>query len=364
MSPAEANRQAFGRFNDEIRRCACLYPTQRDVAWLLAMATLREGFNSIAFASLNELTHVDVRRGPFAGLGANDLSLAVMGGRRGEKLVQGLKHFGIVVVDERARIEAAMPLTVWLLVTDSRQWTLPAEGWLYAADEMAEWQMHLRSCRRRHTASLGGLSVAADLHDARATVEPMAGQRAADAPLIEIGKGTATEGRRSFSANADAPDVPPMAGRDACASRHSESRNADLRGNARAIPKVGTPCGRASDSSLKTKDSRLKINLKSWSDYSMEQKKSALIELEDCNSDDRVRGLLNIILGDDVTVRDGGKWIKARWTQRAGVQRVMVMVVERLGQTHLERVRCTGRLAHSYAASCGVKFLGTLYFNH
>ena len=96
----------------------------------------------------------------------------------------------------------------------------------------------------------------------------------------------------------------------------------------------------------------------------MEQKKSALIELEDCNSDDRVRGLLNIILGDDVTVRDGGKWIKARWTQRAGVQRVMVMVVERLGQTHLERVRCTGRLAHSYAASCGVKFLGTLYFNH
>ena len=102
-----------------------------------------------------------------------------------------------------------------------------------------------------------------------------------------------------------------MAGRDACASRHSECRNA-LRARV----------------------------------------------------DDRVRALLNIILGDDVTERDGGKWIKARWTQRDGVQRVMVLVVERLRQTHLERVRCTGRLAHSYAASCGVKFLGTLYFNH
>jgi hypothetical protein len=210
------------------------------VAWLLAMATLREGFNSVAFASLNELTCVDARRAPFAGLGANDLSLAVMGGRRGDKLVQGLKHLGIVVVDERSRIEAAMPLTVWMLITDKRQWKLPADGWLYSASELVEWQMHLRSCRRRHTAALGGLAVDADLKDGLAAIVPMADAQP-DAPSAVNGRGTATDGRRSFSSDLDALDVPPMAGLGVLPSRRSESRNAETPAKARCFPNVGMP---------------------------------------------------------------------------------------------------------------------------
>ena len=254
LSPAEANRQAFGRFVDEVRRCECLYPTQRNVAWLLAMATLREGFNSIAFASLNELTALKVGGKPFMGLGANDLTDAVNGRWEVksvagiEKRVRraGLKDLGMVVVEERAQIEAAMPLTVWLLVADSRQWILPADGWLYAADELVGWQMHLRACRRRHTSALPALAVDADLHDARATVEPMADQCARNAHGFDAEIETATDGRLSFSKITDALEVPPMAGRSALANPHSEFRNADLPAKRRHVPKVGTPCACAS----------------------------------------------------------------------------------------------------------------------
>jgi hypothetical protein len=61
-----------------------------------------------------------------------------------------------------------------------------------------------------------------------------------DAPLRSENE-TAGGAGRSFSSNTDAPDVLSVTGCGANASRHSESRNADLRGNGRAIPTFGTP---------------------------------------------------------------------------------------------------------------------------
>jgi hypothetical protein len=228
LSPAESNRQAFGFYCTEILRLNCLSPTQHLVAWLLGFRTLKQGFNSVDYSTLEELTDLGDGSGPFAGLGANDLSPAL----------RHLRGLGIVHIDPKSNVEAAMPLWTLLVIADSGQWSgVPANGWRWAADGLA--RLKAQSCRQRHTGALHGLAREADLHDGRAAVMPMVHRVAADAPLAENGKITATNGRRYFSANADAPDVPPKAGRDAVASRHSESRNADLRGNARAIPKVG-----------------------------------------------------------------------------------------------------------------------------
>jgi hypothetical protein len=307
---------------------------------LILEDSLQRGLWSVCYARLEDLVFDMAGEPPRVNLSANDLS----------PTLKRLDAMHLI------RAEFGARAGWYVLVLPSSGWDVQ---WHRPASRRALRWMHLDGLRRAAAPFLPSFAPDADLYDALARAVPGASSAADDACEEKI-----LASRRDFSSaqKADAPDVPPLAGLGACASRHSESRNAVLQGKSRCVPKIGTPSrARAAASSLKTKDSRLKINLKSWSDYSIEQKKSALIELEDCNSDDRVRALLNIILGDDVTYRDGGKWIKARWTQRAVVQRVMVLVVERLSQTHLERVRCTGRLAHSYAASCGVKFLTNIF---
>lgn len=225
LSRQEACRQSFGRFCEEIERCKALFGTQRRVAKLIGKLTLKRGVTSIDFPSLDLLTRVDARRASFAGLGANDLSLAVNGGLRrrpGKEpvLVAGLKQLGIVVVDERSALEAALPRTVWTLVSDSRQWLIPSDGWFNTASEEAEWLMHVEALCRWPTPALPGLAAEADLHDGRASVMPMA--------------------HAATPAMSDAREVPPMAERRAVAPCRSESRNAGNQGIGRCVPTFGT----------------------------------------------------------------------------------------------------------------------------
>lgn len=354
----------FPRFMDDVRR-AVLTPTQKLGCELLAEDTLLRGFYSVWYHTLNDflldvpgnpprvgprLLHAGTDKEKLVGkMEANDLS----------PLFKQLEALRIIRAEWSQR-------DGWyvLVLPVCANWNV---SWRCPASRRALRWMHLDGLRRAAAPFLPSFAPDADLYDALCRAGSGASS-VSDAPLVETASEEKSLASRQHFYSAQKTDAPVVLraeerGEDACRRKpHSEIRNATLLGNGGAIPKVGMPCARAAASRLKTQDSRLKINLKSWSDYLIEEKKSALIELEDCNSDDRVRALLNIILGDDVTARDGGKWIKAHWSQRAGVQSVMTLVVDRLGQTHLERIRCTGRLAHSYAASCGVKFFGDPLF--
>lgn len=103
-----------------------------------------------------------------------------------------------------------------------------------------------------------------------------------------------------------------------------------------------------------SKDKRLLISLKHWNAFSMAEKKAALAELEVTRSNDRVRVLLGVIMGEDELPRNGGKWIAARMRDRTGVQRVMVSLVERMGLVHLPKLRSAGGMAHRYGDQYGI----------
>ena len=234
LSPARTIRAAYGPFCDAVRRLGCLTPTQKLLAWVLAQATLKQGFTSLAYSSLTELTQVRPHAKPFAGLAKNDLSPAL----------NALKQHGLVKLEERATLESGVPpVTLLLVIADATQWAVPADGWLFGETEERELLDHLLACRRRWTAQLPELAESADLHDARAAI---AAEAVAGNALVE------PDERDRSACRVGAFVRPTVDAREVCrdkatpcdAPRRSESRNAEMRenkGNARGVPKVRTP---------------------------------------------------------------------------------------------------------------------------
>lgn len=353
LSPARANHAAYGPFCDAVRRLGCLTPTQKLLAWVLAQATFRKGFTSLAFSSLTELTQVRPQARPFAGLGKNDLSPAL----------NALKHFGLVSLEERAPLESGVPpVTVLLMIADASQWAVPADGWLFSVEEERELLSHLLACRQRWTAYLPELAVEPDLHDARAAVAAEEVSRNALVDTDERARAACRSGAFARS-TVDAHRVCHTRQERAVMRERSESRNAERPANAGGVLKVGTLL------SLKTKeDKRLKTNLKHWSEFTLEQKKDALSDLETATDGDELRRIFEIILGEDVAsgerftpqghrvFGDAGKWINAIRTQRRDVHRCMASVIERCFDPAAEKITALGGWAHREAVRIGIKF--------
>ena len=224
-------RGKFGVFLDELFRLKLevIYPTQLQVARLLAELTFGQGDDSVAFGSLNELICYDERVAGFAGLHKSDLSLAINGGVKSvggvPRRVLGLVDYGICRVEVKQQLEAGVPpVSVLQMVADSRQWTVPVAGWRYVEAERSAWVMHSLACRQRHTAALPSLAVEPDLQDARAAVGESPVRPMDDALVV----------RRAAESGAGA-------------SRRSVVRNADLPAKARCVPQVGTHRARASE---------------------------------------------------------------------------------------------------------------------
>ena len=212
---------AFGFVMDDLRR-AILTPTQRSVMELIVEDSLQRGFWSVCYARLEDLVFDMAGEPPRVNLSANDLS----------PTLKRLHAMHLI------RAEFGARAGWYVLVLPSSGWNVQ---WHRPASRRALRWMHLDGLRRAAAPFLPSFAPDADLYDALARAVPGASSAAENAGEEKI-----LASRQDFSSaqKADAPDVQPMAGRGACASRHSESRNADLRGNARAIPKVGTPCAR------------------------------------------------------------------------------------------------------------------------
>jgi hypothetical protein len=219
---------------------ACLTPTQKDVACLLAEATLLQGVTSLPFESLELLTAMGPGRQPFAGLSKADLSLAISGGPvRGGGLQKGLKHFEIVVLDERGPLERGIQCTILTVMADAQQWGVPLSGWRYTASDKAEWLSNVAACRRSFTPRLGGLLAEPDLLDARAAVaaESVVNQ-AVDA--LSNQPPTTLGACRAGVLAADALRIRDPRS-DARESRgRSDIRNAETPAKARCVPTFGT----------------------------------------------------------------------------------------------------------------------------
>lgn len=244
LLPHKVNRAAFGPFCDEIRRLACLTPTQKDVACLLAEATLMQGFTSLPVRSLEALTELGQGMRPFAGLGKNDLSLAINGGMvREGRLQHGLRHFRILVVDERGPLERGIDCRVLTVVADATQWAVDASAWRFAPQDRVQWLENVSACRRAFTAHLRGLVPDADLLDARAAVA--AESVSADALDGDDQDRTACRVGRVSPVDALGSQVQRMRGVPAACragqrSRRSDSRNAKTAENAGLVPTFGT----------------------------------------------------------------------------------------------------------------------------
>jgi len=226
LSPLRVNRSAYGPFCDAVRRLNCITPTQAEVARFVAWATLRQGFNSLAFCSLSELTQVRAHARPFAGLGKNDLSPALI----------ALQHFGLVKMETREQLEPGVPpVTLLLVIADSSQWSVPDSGWKFSVEEENALLLHLLACRQRWTAQLPELAEEPDLLDARAAI-------AAEQAASQNDAGPQAACRTSApSVRTNALDLCPTPERGRVSQCRSESQNAESPMNARAVPKVGTP---------------------------------------------------------------------------------------------------------------------------
>lgn len=225
LSALRVNRSAYGPFCDAVRRLSCITPTQAEVARFIAWATLRQGFNSLAFCSLNELTQVRPHARPFSGLGKNDLSPALI----------ALQQFGLVKMEPREQLEPGVPVTVLLVFADPQQWSVPDSGWKFSVEEENALLSHLLACRQRWTAQLPELAEEPDLLDARAAIAAEQAASQTDAELQAACRTSAPVVRT----NALSLCPTPNGGR--VSQCRSESRNAETPMNARAVPKVGTP---------------------------------------------------------------------------------------------------------------------------
>lgn len=240
LSPRQVCRAAFGPFCDAVRRLACLTPTQRDVACLLAEATLAQGVTSLPFESLESLTGMGQGVRPFAGLGKNDLSLAINGGVvRDGRLMEGLKHFGILVVDERGPLERGIQCTILSVVAEASQWAVPAAGWRYSPEERCRWLANVAACRAAFTPQLDGLVEEADLLDARAAVAAeAAATQGNDAREVQL-PNDSIACRASHSA-LDARDERRGRLRAASSAACSDIRNLKTAEKGRGVPTFGT----------------------------------------------------------------------------------------------------------------------------
>jgi hypothetical protein len=229
LSPVRIARAAYGPWCDAVRRLGVLTPTQRDIARLIGWATLRQGFTSLAFRSLTELTQVRAHARPFAGLGKNDLSPAL----------NALKQFGLVKLEERAALESGVPpVTLLLVIADVQQWSVPDNGWLFTLEEEKELLMHLLACRQRWTAQFPELGESADLHDARAA---LAVESAANALVVPTKTNAAACRGASFGGHAtDAREACFGPKERAKAPRRSDFQNAENAANAGSVPTFGT----------------------------------------------------------------------------------------------------------------------------
>jgi len=213
LVPRAVCKAAFGPFCANVRRLSCLTPTQKDIAVVLAKATLKRGFSVLLLSSLSELTQTRPHAVPFAGLGKNDLSpgLAALAG------------LGIVRIEERDALESgALPVTKITLFANAAEWSVRASDWRYSAADERALEEHWEACFQRFTPQLDGLVDDADLMDARA-------QTSAEAVAAH---------------ESDARGVEPRLDGRAVRSVCSESRNAEGAENiaeTRGVPKVGTP---------------------------------------------------------------------------------------------------------------------------
>lgn len=377
VSPALKSllRQAFGPFCMNLMRVrlSVLAPSEHQVAYWLAVWSLKAGRPNVNFRSLAQLSGEECGGRPFMGLGANDLSPAI----------HGLARLGIVLVDESLVLEPGWRRTIWSPVTDVALWHgVPANGWYGAAADVAAQGAHVAALGQWPTASLAGLEVEADLKDGlispttHAVGAMPSGRGGADARsllpgsplarLAAVGAALAADARQRDAGQAIGLPARPGDQRDAGLNdgdarpagiarpgralggsgvadrgRRSEGRNGESPAMAGRILAAGMHLKRDQERPERS----LKINLKGWAAYSIGDKKEALYELEDCNDDDRVRRLLEVILGEDVAAIDAGKWIIARRTMRQQVTAAMTLVVEHMTTGE---VRAAGALAHFY----------------
>ncbi len=333
LSPQRQNKAAFGPFCDAVRRLACLTPSQKDFACLLAEATLLQGVTSLPFESLESLTDCGPGHRPFAGLGKNDLSLIINGGWRrkinsetGEesrKWVPGLVEFGIVVMDERGPLERGLRCTILTVMAEASQWSVPLYAWRYSAEEKVQWLANVAACRRAFTPQLEGLVEEADLLDARAAV---AAEAAASGNLPpgndddarEVQTPTTAGACRAAVSGVDARGVRPERTRGVPLPGRSDSQNAELQAKARTVPTVGTPT-RARALSPKTVSSKSALTL------SVDELKSLIRSGREL---DFVSAMQAIIPTHENG--DGGKW-RVRWRRddlKPFVVSVFEMIIE------------------------------------
>lgn len=266
LGVSEDCRRSFGRFCAALERLGCLTPVQLLLAKKLARVTLWRGRTGIDFASVKQLMRLEDGRGPFCGFSAPAVSLAMNGNyAAGERVVQmGLRHYGIVLVEERSCLEAGLARTVWSVVADWRQWSgVPADGWREGPADEASWVRQLEASSRWPTGPLPGLAREPDLKDALVSLPgptdvPRAVCGAGAGPVRDARLG-ASEGRaRSSQAVA----------RSGCAEGHPARSGADARPRGVTTPegtgvsgsseclkmkslrkavgvqRVGTPCAR------------------------------------------------------------------------------------------------------------------------
>jgi hypothetical protein len=346
---------AFGPFMDDLRR-AILTPTQRTVLELIAEDSLLRGFFSVCYPTLEALVLDDPGQSARANLSANDISPAL-------KHVSGM---GILRADWFVTNNGRALYVI--LLPDSSTWSV---GWRCAASRRAARWDYLDEVRRADAPFLKGLAPDADLYDALATVVVRAAPAndRSNAPILPSGEPLAGSvplgatnvpedhsASRKGSLPVDKPNAPRVSysKTERCHASRRAMRS-DFQNAERPIGKAFSRCHSESQNHplrLKDKDPKeLKINLKSWRAFSIEQKKNALADLEATTSFDEVCRCLEIILGEDVARRESGKWINARKRFPIEFQSVMVIMVEDMSAGIVDHA---GRKAHFYGRQHGI----------
>lgn len=260
LRPDRECKAAFGPFCDAILRLhtgqGLFTPGMADVARLLAKRTLLQGFNSIEFRTLEDLTRLPSRPDEdarfFSGWAANDLSRVIRGWWDGAALRPGLAGFGIVRVEQKAVIEAGVPpVSILLVMADVASWTVPVGAWRSSAEELAALVVHPLACRQRWTGCLPSLVREPDLHDALASPPARA---ARDARRVENERQDAAACRGGVLGRSHGEDARAAGGsrpRVVDGGGVSEVRKAESRGTVGVLPKFGTVAGAAVNSEQK-----------------------------------------------------------------------------------------------------------------
>lgn len=306
----------FPRFMDDVRR-AVLTPTQKLGCELLAEDTLLRGFYSVWYRRLEDLVLDAPGEPPRANLASNDLT----------PLFQQLEALRII------RAEWSQPDGWYVLVLPlCANWNV---SWRCPASRRAQRWMHLDGLRRAAAPFLPAFAPDADLYDALARAG-LDASSVADAPMVETareGKSLASRQPFSSSQKVDAPVVLRAEERGAEAWRkqgHSESRNANLQGNGRVIPKVGmrtdSYAGAALSSGTISSKSALTLSVQELKDL-----------IRSGSEDDFVKAMQAMIPTHERG--DGGKW-RAKWRRiklKPFVVRMFEGIIEKIAEGTLQR---------------------------